>query len=184
MTKEEELLDAAYDDDVAKAAFLLAAGVAVDSKNEDGVTALYEAVRKKSYATAELLLQKGADTTNHYTQKKYTVLHMAVAGNDQKMTELLVQHMLDVNARDRFGNTALWTAVHQASLVSNAGSTAIVEMLVEKGADPYTPNWIGQMVVGKSKTPMGESLSPYDSAVRSKLTDVLALIEKYAPKPA
>jgi ankyrin repeat protein len=184
MTKEEELLDAAYDDDVAKAASLLAAGVAVDSENEDGVTALYEAVRKKSYATAELLLQKGADTAKQYNQKKYTVLHMAVSDDDQKMTALLAQHMNDINIRDKFGNTALWTAIHQASLASNMGNNAIVELLLQKGADPYTPNRMGEMVVGKSKTPVGESLSPYDSAVRSKLTEVLALIEKYAPKPA
>jgi ankyrin repeat protein len=184
MTKEEELLDAAYDDDVEKTKSLLATGVAVDSENEDGVTALYEAVRKKSYATAEVLLKAGADTGKHYHKNQYSVLHMAVTDNDQKMTELLVQYMPDINIRDKFGNNALWTAIHQASLAVNAGEIGIVETLLQKRADPYTPNRLGQMVVGKSKTPVGESLSPYDSAVRSKLTDVLALIEKYAPKPA
>jgi len=184
MTKEEELLDAAYDDDAEKTKSLLAAGVAIDSENEDGVTALYEAVRKKSYATAEILLKAGADTGKHYYKNHYSVLHMAVTDNDQKMTELLVQYMPDVNIRDKFGNNALWTAIHQASLAVNAGKNGIVETLLQKGADPYTPNQVGQLVVGKSKTPVGESLSPYDSAVRSKLPDVLALIEKYAPKPA
>jgi ankyrin repeat protein len=181
---EKQLLSAAYKDDVQALASLLDEGADINAEDKYGTTALFEAVSQKNHAAAELLLQKGADTAKHYNQKKYTVLHMAVANNDQRMTELLVQYMPDVNARDKFGNNALWTAIHQASLAINAGKTAIVEALLQKGADPYTPNQIGQMVVGKSKTPVGESLSPYDSAVRSKLTDVLALIEKYSPKPA
>lgn len=181
---EKELLDAAYYNDTKILVSLLDSGVNVNSEGKDGVTALYEAVTRKSFDAVELLLQKGADTNKQYYQKKYTILHIPVADNDHKMTALLLKYMSDVNGRDKFGNTPLWTAIHQASLLSNAGKTDIVEMLLKKGADPYTPNWIGKMVVGKGKAPVGESLSPYDSAVRNRLTDVLALIEKYAPKPA
>lgn len=177
------ITDAAYENDVKKIAALLAKGADINS-TEDGVTPLYEAVRKKSYEAVGFLLQNGADIGKQYNNKSYTVLQMAVSDNDQKMVELLLRYMDDVNARDRFGNTALWSAIHEASLVKNAGNTTIIEMLLQKGADPYTPNHIGKMVVGKSKEPVGQSLSPYDSAVFSKLTIVLALIEKYAPKPA
>lgn len=181
---QDQLLDAAYENDVEKIQSLLSEGKDINVVDEDGVTALYEAVRKKSYDAVETLLKQGADSNKQYYKNKYTVLHMAVEDNDKRMTELLLRYMQDVNGRDRFGNPPLWTAIHQASLVQNAGDKEIIEMLLRKGADPYTPNWIGSMVVGKSKEPVGESLSPYDSAVLSKLTDVLALIEKYAPKPA
>lgn len=181
---EKDFMDAAYYNDVDKITSLLNQGIDINYQNKDGSTALFEAVTRKNYESVEKLLESGADTSKQYYQKKYTILHIPVADNDSRMTALLLKYMSDINGRDKFGNTPLWTAVHQASLLSNAGNTEIVEMLLKKGADPYTPNWIGKMTVGKSKEPVGESLSPYDSAVRSKLSDVLALIEKYAPKSA
>ena len=183
----KQLLDAAYENDVEKIKSLLDIGVDINSEDEDKVTALYEAVSKKNYNAVELLLQKGADSTKEYYRDRYSVLHMAVGANDKKMVELLLRYMNDVNGRDRFGNPPLWTAIHQASLDRNASNPdviEIVEMLLKKGADPYTPNRVGQMLVGKRKEPVGESLSPYDSAVRNKRPNILALIEKYVPKPA
>lgn len=180
----EELVDAAYDNNVEEAEKLLAGGADVNATDGDGSTPLYEAVRKKSYATVALLLRHGADTNKRYNRNLYSVLHMAVSDNDQRMLELLLPFTADINIRDRFGNNALWSAIHEASLAKNQGNTTLIELLLKYGADPYTPNQVGDMRTGKGKETVGKSSSPYDSAVSNKLTNVLRLIEQYAPKPA
>ncbi|GAB3635495.1 hypothetical protein GCM10027422_10850 [Hymenobacter arcticus] len=184
---EQDLFNAAYKNDTAAIKTLIERGSDVNQADDEHVTALYEAVRKGSYEAAELLLQNGADPDKHYNKDEYTVLHIAVANNSKSLTALLLRYTKNANSRDRFGNPPLWTAIHQASLArnnDNAEAIEIVELLLQNGADPYSPNNIGEMVVGKSTNPMGESLSPYDSALRSHKSDLVALIEKYVPKPA
>ncbi|RZL15987.1 MAG: hypothetical protein EOO62_02565 [Hymenobacter sp.] len=145
---EQDLFNAAYKNDTAAIKTLIEKGSDVNQADDEHVTALYEAVRKGSYEAAELLLQNQADPDKHYNKDKYTVLHIAVANNNKRLTALLLRYTKNANSRDRFGNPPLWTAIHQASLNrnnDNAEVIEIVELLLQNGADPYSPNNIGEM---------------------------------------
>lgn len=64
-----------------------------------------------------------------------TVLHSAVDADDVGVIEALIAHGADPEARDRWGNTALWRAVYQLP-----GSRRTVTALLDRGADPHAAN--------------------------------------------
>ncbi|ORV15353.1 ankyrin repeat domain-containing protein [Mycobacterium celatum] len=64
-----------------------------------------------------------------------TPLHRAIDLGAQDLAVFLVSIGADVNLRDRWGNTPLWRAVYHAP-----GTEAIVDLLLERGADPAAKN--------------------------------------------
>ena len=54
-----------------------------------------------------------------------------------------------------------------------------MELLLKNGADAYTKNKVGEILVGKKKQPMGVSHSPYSIALEDDDQEQLALFEKY-----
>jgi ankyrin repeat protein len=72
-----------------------------------------------------------------------TVLHSAVDADDVDAVEALIAHGADLEARDRWGNTALWRAVYQLP-----GSRRMVTTLLDRGADPHTANNHGATPAG------------------------------------
>jgi Ankyrin repeats (many copies) len=65
-----------------------------------------------SYANLNRLLLKGADI-NHKSEthwRKFTALHFAVEGEDEKLVKWLLIHRADKTIRDDFGKTAAETA--------------------------------------------------------------------------
>jgi ankyrin repeat protein len=64
-----------------------------------------------------------------------TPLHRAIDAGAEDAGRLLVDAGADVNRPDRWGNTPLWRAVYQV-----CDTAALVELLLERGADPTVKN--------------------------------------------
>lgn len=109
------------------AELFLAAGLPVDSKNQDGETPLYMAVTFQNDDVALLLIEKGADV-NVTDVVGASVLHRAVSNCDStKVVQALVDAGADVHATPDGGATA-----YQIAGFSNC--TAIQEILKKAGA--------------------------------------------------
>lgn len=69
----------------------------VNTKDEDGYTALHKACYNNNYELAEVLLKYKADP-NSRTNDNWTPLHSSCKWNSAKCVALLLQHGSDVNA--------------------------------------------------------------------------------------
>lgn len=97
-TKEKELLWAANEgkNDLVEE-ILEANPEIVNTKDEDGYTALHKACYNNNYELAEILLKYKADP-NSRTNDKWTPMHSGCKWNSAKCVALLLQHGGDVNA--------------------------------------------------------------------------------------
>lgn len=132
------LCDAAWKADVQTVIEVIDAGVDVNALC-DGRTPLMMAVtssdkKNKDYiATADLLIKAGADPENSASVKAgkefpmNTALTYAAAAGDPDMVKLLVQHGVDLDAKDAVGLSAALKA-------DIGGHTDIVRFLLDKGA--------------------------------------------------
>ncbi len=109
--------------------------------NSNGFTALRKAIYKGFDEIVKLLLENGADCSliaegvdKNGKKVKNNCLHMAVSSENPKIVSLLLKQkknnkpLLDINAKDSCGLTALHKAI-------NKDSYAIVKLLLENGAD-------------------------------------------------
>jgi cytochrome c len=120
------LHDAAVKGDVAAVSAALDAGVFVD-ESDGGATALYLAVRGGHFATAKLLLERGADVNVAPTPRLGPALMPALAKRRIDLINLLLDRGADPNAK-RNSETALHIA-------ARSGCFDCVEALVGAGAD-------------------------------------------------
>jgi ankyrin repeat protein len=110
---------------------LIARGADVKARNRAGWTALHAAALAGDRALAEDLLAHGADVNASETLQGRTPLLWAAAGGRTDLVKLLLDHGADVKARESFsGTTALICAA-----ASERGDLALVNLLIEKGAD-------------------------------------------------
>ena len=100
-------------EDVAR--LLIDSGADVNAKDKDGIAVLNYAVMTD---LMELLINRGAEPTVH------SLAYM----NKLESLENAIEEGIDVNARDKFGQTAL----HLAAL---AGREKVIKFLIESGAD-------------------------------------------------
>ncbi|EPS39981.1 hypothetical protein H072_6288 [Dactylellina haptotyla CBS 200.50] len=106
----------------------------IDRRNVDGDTALHLAVRQDHMKVAELLMGSGADgsAANIHNQ---TALHVAASRGDESIVRLLLVHVrFDLEQRDALLNTPL-------DIASGAGHARIVELLLERNAQPFDYLW-------------------------------------------
>jgi ankyrin repeat protein len=83
----------------------------------------------KHEGTAAFLLEQGMDP-NHMTWHRFTLLHHMAAKGELAKAKLLLTHGADINAiDDEYRSTPLGVA-------ARSGQAAIVELLLERGADP------------------------------------------------
>ena len=128
---------AAERDRPAAIAALLEAGADLNARDRSGGTALHAAAASKAMGSAvaaaaiAVLLEAGADPTA-LDDSGLTALQSAPPEGSVLMTALLDAHagrsVVDPNARDRFGYTALHAA-------ARANSPRLIEALVQAGAD-------------------------------------------------
>ena len=101
----------------------------IESYSSDGWTPLHLAAFFGHQATAEKLIERGANMEARSTNAmKNTPLHAAAAGRKLGLVKLLLEEGADANARQEGG----WTALHAAA---QNGDREIVELLVAHGAD-------------------------------------------------
>lgn len=117
--------------------YLIAHGADINSKDNQGRTALHLAAERGDALVAEYLIFYNADI-DAVDREGRTPLHLAAENGREDMVKLLGGHRAKVNLRDKKGQTPL-------HLAAEAGSANIVKYLViERGADVYINDNKGQ----------------------------------------
>lgn len=124
---EDNLLQATAQGDEVSVKSLLAAGAAVDMRDEIGKTPLIIAAEKGYLPIVELLIENSADV-NAQNNLQWTALMFAAGSGHFEIAKLLIEKGADLNAVSKSDYTAL-------ILASAGGHPRIVELLLEKGAD-------------------------------------------------
>ncbi|XP_024217563.2 putative ankyrin repeat protein RF_0381 [Halyomorpha halys] len=95
--------------------------------NSDNLTPLEEVVRNNYVDSLKALLSAGA-RSDKFLLRGDTYLHIAAAGGQNGVLEVLLEEGMDVNKKNHLDETPLFQAVR-------AGNASGVKMLLEKGAD-------------------------------------------------
>lgn len=128
--------------DIESIKILLGHHADVDARDDDGYTALYWAILQGQESAAELLLTSGASldpaiTIDGSSMLSYLALRTGFNEDlgtspdyetDFRMAKLLIEHGLDIEAKDSSGGTALLAA-------AAGGNVGFVRMLLERGAN-------------------------------------------------
>lgn len=139
--------------------FALLPNANVHALGPSGETALHYAAVSNQADMAKRLLDRGADA-NAPALNKDTSLHWAASGDSLETAALLLNHGADPNAADQHGNGPLWTA-----LFSGSALPALVQLLLDKGADPLHRNIYGG--------------TPYEEAFTRGRTEARRLMQAY-----
>jgi ankyrin repeat protein len=136
-SREDQLADAVFLEDVDEVRALLDEGVGTDAVDEDHRTPLMAAVAVGHVVLVQLLLAAGADP-NARDADGWTPLHVAAQRRRLDLAWLLVRAGADVNARDDDGNSVLWRA-----LLTCTGQMDIIDFLRRAGARDDVRNTAG-----------------------------------------
>ena len=113
----------------------LAAGVAVDSKNQFGITPLHTATIKGKSEIVSMLLKHGAKP-DEVSYGKQTALHFAALNGNALIAELLVNNGASVNSIDHENWTPLDCALlggKGITFTNIDGKKAVAELLLSNG---------------------------------------------------
>ena len=111
----------------------------VNQKNESGLTALILAARAGKALPVETLVRHRADPNLRGGVNDWTPLMHAIHRNQTGTARALLEAGADVSLRGRNGETALMMA-------AGYGYTPIVELLLERGANPWAQTPDGRTV--------------------------------------
>jgi cell wall assembly regulator SMI1/ankyrin repeat protein len=129
----KKLREAAATDDPAKLKAVLAGGIPVETRDEEGQTILYWACVMNKAKAALALLQSGADANALDNWGSSPLMYAARNGNVPLVKALLAAGA-DVHARDSGVGTALRSAVSGNTAGSTPGHTEVVKLLIAAGA--------------------------------------------------
>lgn len=118
--------------------FLVSKGADVNLYDDNDFSSLMIAARyEKSYDIAKYLIDKGADVNAKTTDKRNTALTVAIRNNSnpQKIITTLLEHGADVNAKDKYGNTALMHTILDSFNLSKQNKLNIAKILIDNGAN-------------------------------------------------
>ncbi|MBQ7154309.1 MAG: ankyrin repeat domain-containing protein [Synergistaceae bacterium] len=135
--KYTPLMFAAYSDNSDTVSRLINAGAVVDMQNYCGETALREAVINRDYATAELLVQNGADPNirDNDGETPYTHIFSKVflESEDMEIAELFLKCGVDVDSLNADGDTPLLACLKKRNM--HYRTHMMAEMLLQHGAN-------------------------------------------------
>jgi ankyrin repeat protein/beta-lactamase regulating signal transducer with metallopeptidase domain len=114
------LIYAIWEDDRDMVELLIDKGSDVNAEDNDGLTPYYWAAMQGIKDLVELLTAKGATPES--------TIHLAARAGDLAKVQSFIQKGTDVNAKDRVGQTPLFSAVL-------ADTTDVAKFLIAKGAD-------------------------------------------------
>ncbi|WP_417606461.1 ankyrin repeat domain-containing protein [Oceanimonas baumannii] len=163
---EQQLRAAAINGDAPRVAALLNAGAQLESRDDNGRTALMLATRHNRVDAAQVLIAAGADVNAKDDIHDSPYLYAGASGYND-ILELTLDHGADLASINRYGGTALipaaerghvetvtmliaagvdvnhinrlhWTALMEAIVLGQGGPahTRIVALLLKAGADP------------------------------------------------
>ena len=134
------------------ALLLLEAGIDLNAKSQDrsvdGIdvkwTPLHAAIHRGHRDMVHLLLEGGADTETRCGDDN-TALYMASSRRCAYIVRQLIIHDADLNVEcpgfSMYNDYANWTPLHEAS---SEGTSPIVRVLLEHGANPNAPDKFGE----------------------------------------
>jgi uncharacterized protein len=126
---DQPLINAAWRQSLERVQKLLDEGADVNSKTDNGLTALMMASQRNRIDVAKLLLDRGADVNARRNMDWTALMDSAVRGH-MKLVKLLLDKGADVHAKTADGRTAL-------KIAEKEGHTQIVELLKAYGAIDY-----------------------------------------------
>ena len=118
---------------------LLEAGADVNARDRGGNTPLMEAVVSDKPITAKVLIEGGA-SLNEYFGDNFSLVHKAVLDSSIEVLKVLVEGGAEVETKDRFGDTPL----HTAAIVARPETLEVVQLLLDRGANPMMKNENGK----------------------------------------
>ena len=122
------LFEAALTDDIHTVAEALKNGANINARNREGRTALSEASKTASLKLIRFLLMNNADTELGAYSNNGTALQYAAHYNRHDVIELLLKYNAQLNAANKFGQSALTLALGKKNY-------AAAEVLITHGAD-------------------------------------------------
>lgn len=128
----ESLINAARNGDREWVEACLLAHLDVNTKGENGTTALHAASSRGYFEIVKLLLDAGADP-NAKTDANFTPIMAAARSQNSALISLLIDQSADVSAVDIHGHTPLMCLLSEAG-VSQAAQQNCVRTLIRAGA--------------------------------------------------
>jgi ankyrin repeat protein len=125
----DPLVEAAAEGDTQALRTLLRKGADPNRRDAGGLTALIVSVRAGCVPAVEMLLRHGADPNLRGGVNRWTPLMHAIHKNQPGAAQALLDGGAQVDSRGRSGETALMMA-------AGYGYTPLVELLLERGANP------------------------------------------------
>jgi hypothetical protein len=159
-----DLCSAAFNGDIGRVELLLEHGADVNAYSPGGVIApLGWALANDHFDIALLLVRHGANPNAFVPRQGYAIAYAAEHG-DLDVVSALIQAKADVNQYANSASALFWLTQASASPPRNV---AVIQMLLEAGADPDGVNNMG-------RTPL-DNLCAYAASTPS--SDALALIK-------
>jgi hypothetical protein len=131
----------------------LAHGADINSRCADNYTPLHSGSLQGHLRIVQWLLDHGADV-DPKEKGGWTPLHFSAANGHLDVCRILLKHNADVNSQDEDGLTPL----HKASRRLGEGSTVIVRLLLDYGADVRVRNLEGKTASEVARGPEREQI--------------------------